>query len=282
MKSSKMTRALIESAMMVALATVLSIFKIIELPYGGSVTIASMLPMIILAYRNGIGWGLGGGLAYAAIQQLLGLNNLSYVTGWQSVLAVILLDYIIAFTLVGLGGVFKKVLKTQKWALTAGAVMVSLLRYICHVISGATVWAGLSIPNKAALIYSIGYNATYMLPETIVLAAVAYYIGSLIDFTKPVPTRMVNERTPHQAASLMPLAGLSFLLGAVIDIWLIAPHLQDGESGKFIFEGLVEVNWIAFAVVSAITVTLGAVLIAVSKVLIAVSKKRKCEETEEY
>ena len=77
MNSSKTVRSLVESAMMVALATVLSIFKLIEMPYGGSVTIASMLPMVILAYRNGIGWGLGSGLVYAAIQQLLGLNDLS-------------------------------------------------------------------------------------------------------------------------------------------------------------------------------------------------------------
>ena len=94
MKSSKTVRALVESAMMVALSTVLSILKIVEMPYGGSVTVASMLPMIILSYRQGMGWGLGSGAVYAALQQLLGLNSLSYVTGWQSVLAVILLDYI--------------------------------------------------------------------------------------------------------------------------------------------------------------------------------------------
>ena len=111
MKNNKTVRALVESAMMVALATVLSLLKIIELPYGGSVTVASMLPMIILAYRHGLGWGFGAGVVYAALQQLLGLNNLSYVTGWQSVLAVIMLDYIVAFTVVGLGGIFRRLVK---------------------------------------------------------------------------------------------------------------------------------------------------------------------------
>ncbi|MBE6645692.1 MAG: energy-coupled thiamine transporter ThiT, partial [Ruminococcaceae bacterium] len=140
MDSTKRTRALVESAMMIALATVLSIFKIIEMPYGGSVTIASMLPMVILAYRHGLGWGIGAGAVYAVLQQLLGLNTLSYVTGWQSVVAVIMLDYIVAFTVVGLGGIFKKISKSQRAALAYGSLLVSLLRYACHVISGATVW----------------------------------------------------------------------------------------------------------------------------------------------
>ena len=265
MNSAKLTRALVESAMMVALATVLSIFKIIEMPYGGSVTIASMLPMIILAYRHGVSWGLGAGLVYAAMQQLLGLNDLSYVTGWQSVLAVIMLDYIVAFTVVGLGGVFRKVSKTQKGALALGALLVTILRYICHVISGATVWAGLSIPDSAALIYSIGYNATYMLPEAIILISVAYYLGGVIDFSKPTPTRTVPEKHYSGDASLALLSGLSFLLGGVVDVWLIAPCLQNEETGEFYFGGLAEANWIAVGIVTVLSVALGIALIILAK-----------------
>ena len=265
LNSSKTVQALVESAMMVALATVLSIFKIIDMPYGGSVTIASMLPMIILAYRQGVVWGLGSGLVYAAIQQLLGLSTLSYVTGWQSVLAVIMLDYIVAFAVVGFGGIFRKLARTQRSALMAGAGLVSLLRYVCHVIAGATVWVGLSIPNEAALIYSIGYNATYMLPEAIILIAVAYYLGGAIDFSKATPVRMVSTADSKKYASLYLLAGLSFLLGLIIDVWLIAPCLQDEETGEFIFKGLQNVEWIAVAVVTVLTVILGSVIIAIAK-----------------
>ena len=265
LNSSKTVQALVESAMMVALATVLSIFKIIDMPYGGSVTIASMLPMIILAYRQGVVWGLGSGLVYAAIQQLLGLSTLSYVTGWQSVLAVIMLDYIVAFAVVGFGGIFRKLARTQRSALMAGAGLVSLLRYVCHVIAGATVWVGLSIPNEAALIYSIGYNATYMLPEAIILIAVAYYLGGAIDFSKATPVRMVSTANSKKYASLYLLAGLSFLLGLIVDVWLIAPCLQDEETGEFIFKGLQNVEWIAVAVVTVLTVILGSVIIAIAK-----------------
>ena len=253
MQSSKKTRILIESAMMIALSTVLSIFKLIEMPYGGSVTIASMLPMVILAYRHGIGCGLASGLAYAALQQFLGLNTLSYVTGWQSIVAIILLDYIVAFTVVGLGGVFKKITKSERTALVLGTVLVAVLRYLCHVISGATVWAGLSIPTEAALIYSIGYNATYMLPEAIITAAVAYYISSLIDFKKEIPSRRTeslgSEGIPYKA-----LGGATLLLGFLIDVWMIVPFLQDATTGEFTLRGLKEVDVISLSVVSLVSV----------------------------
>ncbi len=265
MNSQKTVRALVESAMMVSLATVLSIFKLIEMPYGGSVTIASMLPMVILAYRNGLGWGLGSGLVYAAIQQLLGLNDLSYVTGWQSVLAVIMLDYIIAFTVVGFGGIFRKTGKSQRSALIWGAALVSVLRYVCHVISGATVWVGLSIPSEAALIYSIGYNATYMLPEMIILIAVSYYLGGIIDFSRQTPTRVAGGRLTEGDSSLYLAVGAAYLLGAIVDVWLIAPCLQDKETGKFIFSGFANVNWIAVIIVSILTAAIGTALLIMAK-----------------
>ena len=252
------TTRLIEASLMVALATVLSLIKLVEMPYGGSITVASMLPIIIISYRHGSLWGLGSAVVYAALQQLTGLNTLSYFTTWQSVLAVILLDYIIAFTLVGLGGVFKKVIKSQPLALTAGAVMVSLLRYICHTIGGATVWAGLSIPDSAALIYSIGYNATYMLPETIILAAVAFYLGGVIDFRRELPTR-VRKIGDSLAGVLYGVGGLVLLVSLITDVAIIAPTLQD-ESGMFVLSRLGEANWVAVIIVTAIALLLSAAL----------------------
>ena len=261
MNSSKTTRILIEGAMMTALATVLSIFKLIDMPYGGSVTIASALPLIIFAYRNGIGWGLLGGLSHAVIQQLLGLNTLSYVTGWQSVLAVILLDYIVAFTLVGLGGIFRKACKTQSGALLLGALLISVLRYVCHVISGATVWAGLSIPDEAALIYSFGYNATYMLPETVISCAAAYYLGGLVDFSKAIPERMAKKESTANRFPAIALSGAAFILGMIVDVWLIAPCLQDKKTGEFIISGLANADWLSVGIVTAASIIIGAFLL---------------------
>ena len=133
-----------ECSIMVALSTVLSLIKIIDMPYGGSVTVASMLPIVIAVYRHGASWGLGAALVNSAIQLLLGMNNLSYFTTWQSVVAIILLDYVLAFGVFALSGIFRKVEKRQNYALIYGVILASLLRYLCHTIAGATVWAGIN------------------------------------------------------------------------------------------------------------------------------------------
>lgn len=257
------TRILVEAAMMISLSTVLSIFKIIDLPYGGSVTAASMLPMIILSYRYGTLWGLSAGAVFAALQQLLGLNTLSYVTGWQSVVAVIMLDYMVAFTVVGLGGVFRRTAGSQKQALIFGALLVTVLRYLCHVVSGFTVWRDISIPESAALVYSIGYNATYMIPEGIILAAAAAYLGGALDFSKQSPTRLQTAKGAESPARL--LIGLILLLVGAADVWLIAPHLQNPETGEFYFAGLTSAPWIVIGALTVGALILGAVLYIAEK-----------------
>lgn len=276
MKNKKVLN-LVESAVLITVATVLSILKIVDLPYGGSVTIASMLPVVIISYRHGMGWGLTSGLVFSVIQQLLGLSSLSYVTTWQSILAVVFLDYIIAFLVTGLGGMFRKKVKSQAAALVLGSVVVCLLRYACHVLSGATVWAGISVPTKAALMYSLVYNATYMIPETIVMVIAAFYLGTMIDFRAEQPTRLIRERS----SSLLPniLSGVSGLLvsGALIfDVAAVFSKLQDAESGEFNIAQISDVNWVAVITVSAVAAVLAVVLYAVGKS----AKKKRNNKTE--
>ena len=259
MKLSR-TRILVECAVLLAFATALSLFKIVDLPYGGSVTVASMLPVVIIAYRHGLGYGLVSGAIYGVIQQLLGLKTLSYVTTWQSILAVILLDYVAAFMVIGLAGIFRKPVKNQAAAMTFGALFVCVLRYACHVISGATVWAGLSIPTAGALVYSFAYNATYMVPETIVLAVAAYYIGSSLDFRTEQPVRIVRQSAGMKSALLAIGAGLLLTAAAIFDVAAVFRELQNGETGDWYIEGLALVNWPLVAVISAVGV-LGAIVL---------------------
>ncbi len=266
-------RKLVESAIMLAIATVLSLLKLVDLPYGGSVTIASMLPIIIIAYRNNIKWGLLTGLAFGIIQQLLGLKTLSWVTTWQSILAVILLDYIVAFTVAGLGGVFRKT-TSQPRALLLGALLIGVLRYICHVISGATVWAGLSIPTNAALLYSLGYNATYMIPETIVTMVVGYYIGSVLDFRKETVTRLSREENTGLPA-LKWFAGLIIACAVVAITALVFQHLQNAESGEFDITGLRNVNWLIVGVITAVAGIYAATLLIISKKVNSLKPSKK-------
>ncbi len=266
-KNNNAIRALTEGAVMVALATILSLIKIIDLPYGGSVTIASMLPIAVIAYRHGFGWGMITSVVFAIIQQLLGVSTLSYVTGWQSVLAVVLLDYIVAYAFVGLAGMFRKMIKNQALSLCLGSAIVCLLRYMCHVISGATVWAGLSIPTEAAIIYSFSYNATFMVPETIILLVITAYIATNINFKSKTPTRLVRTELPQNLGWMAPVAGLFAVAATIADTKLIFSKLQDAETGEFAITNLAQVNWIAVVAITAVAVIIVSALLAIRSVL---------------
>lgn len=179
----KTTVRLTESALMLAAAFVLSLIPVVSMPFGGSVTLASMLPLILVAYRHGTLWGLLTGFAGSLLQLLMGLNNLSYATSAAAAVAIILLDYVVAFTVLGLGGVFRSKQRTQTSSLVVGVLVCCVLRYICHVISGCTVWAGVSIPDTQGLLYSLSYNAAYMVPETVITVAAAVALSLSLDLS---------------------------------------------------------------------------------------------------
>lgn len=175
---------LAESAVMVALATVLSMIKVYEAPYGGSVTLLSMAPIIILSMRRGVKTGLLAGFAHSIIQLLLGLNNVAWVPTPMGIVLCCLFDYILPFTLLGLGGVFRNVRFTKNdtanlmIAAVLGTLLVTLLRFGCHIVSGAVIWYALDLEWYAddpdhivhkygAWMFSTIYNGTFMLPEIV-------------------------------------------------------------------------------------------------------------------
>lgn len=251
-----------ECSIMIALSTVLSMLPIAEMPYGGSITIASMLPVVITVYRHGGKWGLGTALVCSAIQLLLGLKNFSYFTTWQSIVALGLFDYILAFGAFALSGIFKKAEKRQNLAMLYGAALASVLRYACHVISGATIWAGLSIPSSAALYYSLGYNATYMLPETIVLLLSVGYICSVLDFTKPIPRRVPAMNLDKACAYSYIGAGFVVLITLILDIAEIFPCIQNPVTGDFDIRGIQNANGTYLLIATSVGVVIAAGLVA--------------------
>ncbi len=259
-----------ECAIMIAIATAISVFKLIDMPYGGSVTLAAMLPIAIIAYRHGIGCGMSTALVASALQLLLGLENFSYVTGWKSVVALALFDYVIAYAGFGLGGIFKRIIGNRALALASGATLANLIRYICHVISGATIWAGLPIPDAAALSYSVSYNAVYMIPEIIITVIIATYLGYSIDFTKSVPTRVKSEGLDSVSSWCLLGAGLAAASTLVTDTVLVFSHLQL-PSGEFSLAGLADVNWLAVGIVTLV----GALIISALVLTVYFRTKRK-------
>ena len=154
-------RMLCEGAMMVALAQVLSYIKLMELPNGGSLTPA-MFPIILFAVRWGLTPGLMAGFTFGLLQLIF---DGAYAWGWQSML----LDYLVAFTPLGLAGLFKG----KKWGIFVGTVVGCLGRFVIHFISGVTVYAQympeefMGMTMTSPVFYSVLYNGTYMLPNTI-------------------------------------------------------------------------------------------------------------------
>lgn len=191
--------SLVECAVMVALATILSFIKIIDLPYGGSVTLCSMVPIIVVAYRRGTNWGLLAAFVFSLIQLLTGLSSLKGIQGFFIVMGSVLLDYVIAYTVLGLGGIFRKSIKNAPASLALGALVATAARYFCSFLSGALLWSGyaedtlagmaekgLTLANDIlanfsgtglAVIYSLFYNGIYMVPEIIITIVVCAILG---------------------------------------------------------------------------------------------------------
>lgn len=262
MKPSSIHR-LVESALLLAVASVLSVIKIVDMPYGGSVTLLSLLPLILIAYRFGTRWGLLTGFTYGLIQLLLGLDNLSYATSFGAAMAILVFDYLVAFTALGLGGIFRKTVPHQGAALALGGVLTGTLRYLCHVISGATVWYGLSVPSAESLNYSFGYNL-YMVPEVILLVVGALYLSRVLHFGSSAITRAPAIATYSPLAATLSAVGMVALLAATVwDIVLIVPCLQSEDAAVFL-GGLAAVDWLTVGIVSGVAVVMFAVLSAIA------------------
>lgn len=207
--TNKITR-LTESSMMIALATAISfICSLIPVPpfnfpFGGGITIAGMLPIILIAYFYGMRWGFLTAFVYSLVQLLLGHATVASLFlpleegGMQlyAALLICLIDYILAYTALGLGGLFRSS-KSPLKGLVLGCLVALTVRYLCHIISGAIfygLWAewfftldgiyeaiGKGIletfhGGSLALLYSIVYNGCYMIPEMIITPLMAIVI----------------------------------------------------------------------------------------------------------
>ena len=165
------TRTLVECALMIALGTVLANIKIYELPNGGSITLFSMLPFILVSFRHGMKWGLFTGFVNSLLQMLLGFWA-PPTPGILPLVGMILLDYVLAFMAMGLACVFAKPFANRMAGVAVGTAAVCALRFLCSFLSGVLIWGNLS-DGIGAWVYSLTYNGSYMLPETILTVVAA-------------------------------------------------------------------------------------------------------------
>ena len=209
-KTSK-TRRLTESAMLLALAIVLEFISkmfIPEMPFGGQVTLVSMLPVVLISYRHGVKWGFVSAFAYALIEMVIGMKTVSaaFLPGYfgdgamiLNALLMCLLDYVLAFTLLGLGGIFRNKIKNPGISLMCGSLVALGARYMAHFLSGyilfgsyaewfftqdgfpawgASLASSLS-PQMLGIVYSLVYNGMYMIPEIFLTAIAAVLVARI-------------------------------------------------------------------------------------------------------
>ncbi len=172
-------RMIVEGGIMIALASVLSMVRLYKMPQGGSVTAASMMPIMLFAMRWGVPKGVLVGTLYGILQFIFEPYMVSPIQ--------MLLDYPIAFGVLGLAGIVRYSLKNNKqrvqWVVS-GCALGMFLRTVSHVISGAIFfkeYAGVMNP----WLYSIQYNASYMLVELVITSIIIYFIWQPIEKAAP-------------------------------------------------------------------------------------------------
>ena len=214
-RTAQQTQRLTTSAVMLALAMVLAmvcaLIPFLNLPFGGGFTVASMLPIVIISYMYGMKWGFFSAAIYSVIQVVMDLylgkgstlialfmpNSEDYM-GIGAAIAILIIDYLVAYTLLGFGGAFRK-MKNKTLALTLGVVLALSLRYLAHIVSGYIfygAWAEWFFTQDnfyaiggwildtfsgegLAIIYSIFYNGLYMIPEIIITAVASVIVSRL-------------------------------------------------------------------------------------------------------
>ena len=213
------TKRLTESAMLLAVAVVLELVSkmfIPEMPFGGQVTLVSMLPMVLISYRHGVRWGLVAGFAYSLLQMALGGKTVAaaFQPGYfgdevmlLKAALMCLLDYIAAYTVLGIGGCFRNRCKKAGIGLMLGVIVALSARYLVHIASGYILFSGWAewfftqegfpgwgavlverlSPQALGLVYSAVYNGFYMIPEILLTAAAALAMAKI--------PRIVNKQT---------------------------------------------------------------------------------------
>ena len=205
------TRKITESAMLLAVAIVLELISkmlIPEMPFGGQITLVSMLPAVLISYRHGVKWGLVAGGAYALLEMALGAKTVAaaFQPGYfgdnvmlLNALVMCVLDYLVAFTVLGIGGCFRNRIENRGVALMCGSLVALTARYAAHVASGYVLFSGWAewfftqdgfpawgaqlaasmSPQALGFVYSLVYNGMYMVPEMVTTAVVALLLSRI-------------------------------------------------------------------------------------------------------
>jgi thiamine transporter len=155
------TRTLAEIPIIVALSLVLNFIKVFQMPQGGSITLGSMVPVLLISLRRGPKVGVFTGVVFGFAQMFL--------DGWFYSPVGMFLDYPLAFGALGLAGIFKG-------TPLLGVVVSLTTRFLSHFLSGVIFFYMYAPPGMDPMVYSAVYNGSYMLPELIISGIIVYLL----------------------------------------------------------------------------------------------------------
>lgn len=185
------TRSIVFAGITIALSFCLSYIKVTPVTYGGSVTLASMIPVMIYAYFYGFGPGLLCGVCHGLLQFIQSPYVLTPVT--------FILDYLLAFASIAIVPLFKFI-KNKPVSLLVGITVAYAARFLFHFVSGiiyynlGAIWVDL--PTDTAFIYSFLYQCVYLIPDWIIAAVVGIIlsVSGVIDILEKQALKGLNKK----------------------------------------------------------------------------------------
>jgi thiamine transporter len=236
-----------------ALAETLSLIKVFEMPQGGSVTPASMLPIILFSLCFGPGWGLGVAFCYSLLQTFIG--------GFVVSIPQALLDYTVAFTGLGLAGFFaaKKSVRIEEtnilrrlklipfWRIVLATVTAFAVRLISAFLAGIIFWADYTPEGQTVWGYSLAYNGSFLLPEAVItVVALLALLGTLMLRVKTAERMSAASWAITVLVSLIPVVGQIFLI-----VWSFDTKAPRGRrTYSRVFLGFLLLTFLAWIVLS--------------------------------
>jgi len=143
------------------LSVILNQITLFRLPQGGSITLGSMIPVLLIAYRRGVLVGVFTGTVFGLVQMV--------IEGYIYYPLQIILDYPLAFGVLGIAGLFKK-------HPIVGVVVALTGRFLAHFVSGVAFFAEYAPPEMGPVVYSAVYNSSYMVPEIVISGVIIYIL----------------------------------------------------------------------------------------------------------
>jgi len=172
------TKSITYAGVSIALAFALSYVRILKMPMGGAITLASLLPIMLYSYAFGIRKGVIIGAVYGVLQAIQ--------DPWILHPAQFLLDYPVAFAGIGLAGILRSTKLNPRLAFPIGALIAALFRLLSSFLSGVFAFGTFAsyYDMTSPYLYSLTYNVTYILPD----AALSIIVGVLLMSSKTVMT----------------------------------------------------------------------------------------------